>query len=217
MSKYTYQMDLLLQNIFRRSEKNICKCDPANWIKKMTNVVGGTEHQHAHSDQGRPHQFKDEDIFPFVATHGFGKFAFQLWLLPNAGADIKYGFLKTFKPTSLVLMRGDFVHAGGISKEPRCHMEFYPKPEAGKVHNHTHHYWLEDMRSAADNRKYATSFLWQGSHFPFAYPFVTYKPNAKGQIRTVISYPPEVTSTILAGPQSYVQKDLMEQLASQRF
>ena len=112
MEKYQYQMNLLLQHIFRNDEEDLKK--PDNWITSMQNLVGGKEYQHAHADQGRPQSFRDQHIFPFVAQHGFGRYAFQLWLLPNATNYIKYVFLKTFSARALVLMRGDFVHAGGV-------------------------------------------------------------------------------------------------------
>ncbi len=88
----------------------------------MQNLVSGKEYQHAHADQGRPQSFRDQTIYPFVAQHEFGKYPFQLWLLPNATNDIEYGYLKTFNARALVLLRGDFVHAGGVSTDPRCHM-----------------------------------------------------------------------------------------------
>jgi hypothetical protein len=42
-----------------------------------------------------------------------------------------HGFLHKFSPESLILMRGAFLHAGGVNGDPRCHMMFYPQPEAG--------------------------------------------------------------------------------------
>jgi hypothetical protein len=195
MKKYKGQMDLLIRNIFR--DDDVSKKNPQNWKMHMTNIVGGNEYQHAHSDQGRPLEFRDQDTFPFVAQHGFGKFPFQLWLLPNCYNDIKYGFRHTFKPTSLLLMRGDFVHAGGISQEPRCHMSFYPLPGAGMVHDHFHHYWLENPNVEEEGRKFVTSFLWQGYHFPFAYPYASYTKNSQGRFRTMLAYPPDVTESLL--------------------
>ena len=215
MSKYKYQMDVLLQSMFKMAHPG--KRDPKNWVRKMTNLAGGTEYQHAHSDQGRPLSFRDEKTFPFVATHGFGKYPFQLWLLPNAATDMKYGFLHTFNPSDLLIMRGDFVHSGGILKDPRCHMEFYPLPEAGLVHGHTHHYWLQDKNTRNVTRKWATSFLWQGPHFPFAYPLASFTKNSKQQVRTMISYPPEVTQHILAGTSSDAGQDTWRKISTQRF
>jgi hypothetical protein len=100
---------------------------------------------------------------------------FQLWLLPM---NAKHGILHTFNSHTLVLMRGDFVHAGGVSKMPRCHMQFFPKPNAGFVHGHAHHFWLDpefrcDIEHIPeDDNDLEASFLWQGPHFPFAYPVV---------------------------------------------
>ena len=51
MKQYEYQMELLLENIFpKKLAKN--KGDPANWMFKMTNIVGGLHYQHPHADQG---------------------------------------------------------------------------------------------------------------------------------------------------------------------
>jgi hypothetical protein len=216
MSAYQYQMDLLLQNIFKNGDYE--KKSPVNWKTKMQNIVGGTEHQHPHADLGRPHEYRDQDTFPFTATHGFGMHTYQLWLLPNAHADIKYGFLNTFSATSLLLLRGDFVHAGGISKEPRCHMEFFPLPTAGMVHGHEHHYWLEDNLSENEiGRTFETSFLWQGPQFPFAYPLASYKPNSMGRMRTVLSYPPYLTQQIVEQQKTQEGESLCKQAADQRF
>jgi hypothetical protein len=51
MKKYHYQMDLLLKSMFPNGKQNH-KADPANWMCKMTNLVGGLEYQHPHADQG---------------------------------------------------------------------------------------------------------------------------------------------------------------------
>ncbi len=50
MVKYEYQMNLILDHIFEKKEK-APKTNPSNWIRKMTNLVGGTLYQHAHADQ----------------------------------------------------------------------------------------------------------------------------------------------------------------------
>jgi hypothetical protein len=216
MASYQYQMDLILQNIFKNDDYD--KKSPSNWLTRMQNVVGGTEHQHAHADLGRPHEYRDQDTFPFTAMHGFGVNSYQLWVLPNANADIKYGFLNTFSATSLLLMRGDFVHAGGVSKEPRCHMEFFPLPAAGLVHGHEHHYWLERSHTEMEvGRTFETSFLWQGPHFPFAYPLASYKSNSMGRMRTVLSYPPDLTMHILSEQKTQVGEQMCRHAADQRF
>jgi hypothetical protein len=134
MLEYKDQMGKLLDNIF--PENDIQKRKPKNWLTKMQNLVGGNSYQHQHSDQGRPLEYKEEKTFSFVATHGFGIYEFELWLLPQASGQHKHGFLHRFKPQALILMRGDFVHAGGASLDPRCHMVFYPLPAAGLVFNY---------------------------------------------------------------------------------
>ena len=216
MASYQYQMDLILQNIFKNDDYD--KKSPSNWLTRMQNVVGGTEHQHAHADLGRPHEYRDQDTFPFTAMHGFGVNSYQMWVLPNANADIKYGFLNTFSATSLLLMRGDFVHAGGVAKEPRCHMEFFPLPAAGLVHGHEYHYWLERSHTEREvGRTFETSFLWQGPHFPFAYPLASYKSNSMGRMRTVLSYPPDLTMHILSEHKTQVGVQMCTHAADLRF
>ncbi len=123
MEEYHFQMDLLIEHMFPANE--FSKKPPSSWLKKMTNLVGGTEYQHAHSDQERANAFSQKTTYPFVAMHGFGVNSFEMWLLPQ---NLKHGFLHKFKPRSLLLMRGDFVHAGGTSKLPRCHMDFSRYP-----------------------------------------------------------------------------------------
>ena len=49
MQKYDYQMRRILENIFEKKEKPHKK-NASNWIRKMTNLVGGTLYQHAHAD-----------------------------------------------------------------------------------------------------------------------------------------------------------------------
>ena len=206
MEEYHPQMDLLLESIFK--DEDYQKRKPNNWLKRMQNVIGGNTYQHAHADQGRHMEYKEQKTFPFVAIHGFGQFAFQLWMLPSSGGKNKHGFLHTFSPTSLVLMRGDFIHAGGVSQAPRCHMEFYPKQKAGLVNGHAYHYWLEeDFDCTIDEPKphgqhgkvpSEPLFLWHGVTFPFAYPLAHYEPNKNGQMRTVLTYPPQITADLVS-------------------
>jgi hypothetical protein len=142
MQKYHYQMKEILLHIFDANESPRRK-DPENWMCKMTNLVGGNEYQHAHADQGWGNDFEGEDTFPFVASHGFGMYPGEMWLLPKGKhGKNDYGFLHTIPPTALLLMRGDFIHAGGASWLPRCHMKFYPTANAGNVKGHSHYYWL---------------------------------------------------------------------------
>ena len=220
MEEYHFQMDLLIEHMFPANQYS--KKQPSAWLKKMTNLVGGTEYQHAHSDQGRANAFSQETTFPFVAMHGFGVNSFEMWLLPQ---NMKHGFLHKFKHSSLLLMRGDFVHAGGTSKLPRCHMEFFPLPAAGLVHDHAHHYWLEpdfkcdiDERSGDENdTRPETVFLVQGTIFPFAYPLASYEKNNKGRIRTVLTYPPDVTKLLLTIYKSTERDEIYEKISKQRF
>jgi hypothetical protein len=220
MEAYYYQMDLIIENIFPSNEYS--KKLPSSWLKKMTNLVGGTEYQHAHADQGRPESYSQESTFPFVAMHGFGVNSYEMWLLPT---NMKHGFLNKFKPTSLLLMRGDFVHAGGTSKLPRCHMEFFPLQAAGLVHDHTHHYWLEpdfkcdiNERSGDENdTRPETTFLVQGTHFPFAYPLASYEKNNKGRMRTVLTYPPHVSKHLMSSYRGEERDAVYDKISKQRF
>ena len=229
MEEYQIQMDLLLQHIFR--EGDFKKSKPENWITKMQNIVGGNTYQHAHSDCGRFHEYKEESTFPFVATHGFGMFPFELWLLPTAkGGKAKHGFLHRFTKTSILFMRGDFVHAGGVLTDPRCHMSFFPRPKAGLVHNHKHHYWLQpefarnidnpprDTNATNDDKDTTeTTFLWQSLTFPFAYPVRTFVKNKRGHLRTLLTYPPHVTSDIVSTQKTPQREITWLTVNAQRF
>jgi hypothetical protein len=225
MQEYHYQMDVLLVKMF--PEKEYQKCNPKNWMKKMQNLVGGNTYQHPHADQGHPFKYKDEKTFPFIATHGFGQYQFELWLLPNTGGQHKHGFLHRFSPESLVLMRGDFVHAGGVATDPRCHMAFPPKPGAGLVFNHEHHYWLEkkfdcsiDALPTPDDNELPhidASFLWQGGTFLFAYPLAHYEENAHGYMRTILTYPPEVTADLISTNKTSQREFTQRSMTAQRF
>jgi hypothetical protein len=218
MEEYYDQMDIIIKKMFKDSEYH--KNKPDNWLKKMQNLMGGHEYQHAHADQARPHSYRDEKTFPFVVTHGFGMNEFQLWLLPM---NAKHGILHTFNMDALVLMRGDFVHAGGICKLPRCHMEFFPKPNAGFVQGHQHHFWLDPdykcdiaLKNEEDNEVEA-SFLWQGPHFPFAYPVASYAPNSMGKMRTVLNYPADVTELLVSVEKTIERAAVWRKITAQHF
>ena len=224
MLAYQSQMELILENIFREDE--IHKSNPRNWLTTMQNIVGGNTFQHAHADQGRYQEYKEETTFPFVATHGFGFYPFQLWLLPaSKGGKGKHGFLHTFSKTSMLFMRGDFVHAGGVLQDPRCHMEFYPKPKAGLVHNHEHHYWLEEEFAShinnppnvAQEEYIKASFLWQGLSFPFAYPSCKLVKNSRGHFRSVLTYPPDLTMDLLSQRKTPQRQMAWSTINCQRF
>jgi hypothetical protein len=220
MQEYHYQMDLLLQSMF--PEREFQKRNPKNWMKKMQNLVGGNTYQHPHSDQGHPFEYKDEKTFPFI-----GQYPFELWLLPASGGQHKHGFLHHFGPEALILMRGDFVHAGGVAQDPRCHMAFYPKPGAGLVFNNEHHYWLEKKFDCSIDTlpppkgialpHIDASFLWQRLTFPFAYPLAHYEDNAHGYIRTVLTYPPQVTTDLISTTKTTQREGTFQSVTAQRF
>jgi hypothetical protein len=90
----------------------------ANWKLNWNTLVGGINYQHPHTDTGRTGTYQNLDVFPFVALHGFGLDLFSLWLLPEP-FELRYGFLHTFESHQMLLMRGDFVHAGVPSNIPR--------------------------------------------------------------------------------------------------
>jgi uncharacterized protein Usg len=197
-------MELLLQNMFSKYDK-ACKKNPQNWMYKMTNIVGGLEYQHAHADQGWGMDFEGEKTFPFVATHGFGEHPFSMWLLPrgNRGKN-DYGFLHSLPRTALLLMRGDFIHAGGVSWLPRCHMKFYPRVDAGLVRKHPHHYWLKSSfqcdidEPVAPDSQDERSYLWQHYHFPFAFPSFQHVYNTTTkEVEEIIHYYPEITHGLM--------------------
>ena len=204
MKQYDYQMELLLQNIFPPKMTN--KRNPSNWMFKMTNVVGGLEYQHPHADQGWGMEYDGEPTFPFVATHGFGRYSFEMWLLAKGTRGKNdYGFLHTMKATSLLLMRGDFIHAGGISWRPRCHMKFYPRMGAGLVKGQADQYWLRpqfqcdiDEEKCKDSQE-EKSFLWQHFLHPFAYPKVvpTFNKVTK-QLEDIVKYVPSITHGLMS-------------------
>ena len=150
----------------------------ANWKMGFTSIVNGTGYQHPHADCGRPDSLKGLKMFPFVTIHGFGLDRFSMWLLPDPFSNSnKYGFLHTFEASQMLLMRGDFVHAGVPSTVPRGHMKFFPSETAG---------WKR--QSAYWNRKgwEDATFLWQGTYPPFGYP-CTSSPDLHGT--HVITYP----------------------------
>ncbi len=95
-----------------------------NWKAQQTILKGGTNIQHPHSDNAIACSYEKMDVFPFVCIHGFGVEEFTLWLLPNPLTRY-YGFEHRFKAKNMLLMRGDFVHAGRPGRNPRAHMEFF--------------------------------------------------------------------------------------------
>ena len=157
----------------------------ANWKMGATSIVNGFGYQHPHADAGRPDSYRGMKIFPFVTIHGFGVDPFTMWLLPDPFSNTnKYGFLHTFRADQILLMRGDFVHAGVPSTVPRGHMKFFPSAEAGW--NQENSFW---------HRKgwEAVTFLWQGSHPPFGYPHIG-TPDLSG--KQVVHYPVSYTKML---------------------
>ena len=164
----------------------------SNWKAVQTILVGGTNIQHPHCDNGMVNSYNNADVFPFVCVHGFGVDEFKLWLLPNPLAR-SYGFEHTFGPKQMLLMRGDFVHAGGPGRNPRGHLEFFPRETAGW--NRKRSWW--NLKGG----KMAPTFLWQKPTFPFGFPNVT-EPDVNGDI--VMTYPPSLTK-LLKTPMSQKQ------------
>jgi hypothetical protein len=204
MAKYEYQMNLILEHVFEKKEK-ACKKNPSNWIRKMTNLVGGTLYQHAHADQAWPWELEGERTFPFVASHGFGQHEMEFWLLPkSARGKSEYGFLHTLPKTAMLFMRGDFVHAGGTKWHPRCHMKFYPLREAGLVASSDQNYWQlpnfkKDISQETKKSSVEQVFLWQHCTFPFGYPHSQRSFDPKeGNLVEVLTYPPDVTRQVLS-------------------
>ena len=126
-------MDDIVQGMFGTMQKrdgSTPAADPINWFSRQTIVAGGINHQHQHCDTAKTGAYTYEELFPFVAIHGFGENTFDIWLLPQQRKR-EYGSLYRFPKTSVLFMRGDFVHAGGCSQPSRAHLEFYPYHEAG--------------------------------------------------------------------------------------
>ncbi len=173
----------------------------------MNNLVGGDLYQHAHADQAWPFELEGERTFPFVATHAFGVDPFEMWLLPkSARVKQEYGILHQMPGTALLLLRGDFVHAGGALWSPRCHMKFYPRVEAGLVKNKCEdNYWLLPNfkpNLAPDTSKQSTEhvFLWQHYNFLFAFPHTARTFNVlHGVVDDLVTFPPELTKRLLNG------------------
>ena len=210
MARYAYQQRLILENIFDKKDKGHLK-NPANWICKMTNIVGGELYQHPHADQAWPFEYEGEKTFPFVASHGFGIHPHQMWLLTKSvRGKNEYGVLHTLPPSALLLMRGDFVHAGGAMWYPRCHMKFYPRVNAGRVKGYDDNYWLlpnfkKDITEETRVSEVETVFLWQHFNFPFGFPDTKRRLNVERQcIEEVITYPPEVTHRLLGRRSKHV-------------
>jgi hypothetical protein len=96
-------------------------------------------------------------------------------------------------------MRGDFLHAGGAMWHLRCHMKFYPRPEAGLVHKRDDNYWLlpkfrENILQDTNDKNVENVFLWQHYNFPFGFPIIERTWNQKlACVEEVVTFPPEFT------------------------
>ena len=164
----------------------------SNWKGVQTILQGGTNIQHPHCDNAIVNSYNNLDVFPFVCVHAFGVSEFKMWLLPNP-LQRHYGFEHTFEPKNMLLMRGDFVHAGGPGRFPRAHMEFFPRETAGWTRKRS--FW-----NIRGNKVHPT-FLWQKPTYPFGFPSVT-EPDAEGDV--TITYPPNLTR-LLRTPMSKKQ------------
>jgi hypothetical protein len=85
------------------------------------------------------------------------------------------------------------------------------------VHDHFHHYWLEEPKVEEVGRKWITSFLWQGYHSPFAYPYASYTKNSLGRFRTMLAYPPDVTESLLVLQREGDDDATWRTISAQRF
>ncbi len=155
----------------------------ANWKATHTVLTGGTNHQHAHCDNAIVNTYANLDVFPFVCIHGFGVSEFGMWLHPSPLAR-QYGCYHTFAANNMLIMRGDFVHAGGPgSANTRGHLDFFPREAAGWTRKRS--FW--NMKNV---NKIHPTFPWQQPTYPFAYPYAN-DPTMDGD--TVITYPPSLT------------------------
>ena len=178
-----------------------------NWKATHTVLTGGTNHQHAHCDNATVNTYANLDVFPFVCIHGFGVSEFGLWLHPSPLAR-QYGFYHTFAAKNMLIMRGDFVHAGGPgSTNTRAHLEFFPREGAGWTRKRS--FW-----NMKNTNKIQPTFLWQQPTYPFAYPYAA-DPTMDGDV--VITYPPSLTKILLT-PYSAKQckKDNMQYVPETR-
>ena len=163
-----------------------------NWKARQQLLKGGVNHQHPHCDNAIVNTYANLDVFPFVCIHGFGMDEFSVWLLPNP-LQRHYGFLHKFEAKNMLIMRGDFVHAGAPGTTPRAHLEIFPRESAGWSRKRS--FW--NLKS----NKIHPTFLWQKPTYPFAYPNAS-EPNDDGDV--VITYPPLMTR-ILPLPLSQKQ------------
>ena len=155
-----------------------------NWKARQTILKGGANHQHPHCDNAIVNTYANLDVFPFVCIHGFGVEEFSLWLLPNP-LQRHYGFEHKFAAKNMLLMRGDFVHAGCPGSNPRAHLEFFPREAADWARQKS--FW--NLKA----QKIHPTFLWQTPTYPFGYPNAT-DPDQNGDV--TITYPPRLTRSL---------------------
>ena len=191
--QYKGQADDIITGMFpakgKRNKPNPA-ADPRNWVAEHNVVVGGVDHQHPHCDQGKAGSYQNDDIFPFVAVHGFGVNEFQMWLLPQK-LKREYGFLYNFPKNAILFMRGDFIHAGACLQPARGHIHFFPHTAAGWDDDNP--YWSKARFDAWI--KDPPSYITQDLRFaPFAYPKFS-KRNAVGN--QVITYPASLTADLI--------------------
>jgi hypothetical protein len=191
--QYKGQADDIITGMFpvkgKRNKVNPA-ADPRNWVCEQNIVVGGQDHQHPHCDQGKAGSYQNENVFPFVAVHGFGVNEFQMWLLPQK-LKREYGFLYNFPKNAILFMRGDFIHAGACLQSARGHIHFFPDTAAGWDDDNP--YWSKSRFEAwiKDPPSYLTQDL---RTTPFAYPTFS-KRNAVGN--QVITYPAYLTADLI--------------------
>jgi hypothetical protein len=184
--QYIGQMTDIIQGMFAEEfdgQGRKSAANPDNWEFKQSVVWGGIEHQHQHCDQGQAGSFHYEQIFPFVCIHGFGVHEFNMWLLP-AKLKREYGFPYRFPPKSMLFMRGDMVHAGGVSQPARAHLEFFPKAAAGWTKT-KYPYWATTKQFEEWVKKKNTFLVPDLHTFPFAFPNIREEPNGS----LIVSYP----------------------------
>jgi hypothetical protein len=179
----------LFQNHTKKNGTNPT-ADPRNWTIAHNVVVGGQDHQHPHCDLGKVGSFAVEEVFPFVAVHGFGVNEFQMWLLPMKKKR-DYGFLYQFPKTAVLFIRGDFSHAGACMQEARGHSVFFPQAEAGWDEEYPYWHpsciepWLKDpaIFLSPDYRSP-----------PFGWPQLSKRTPSGDQI---VTYPADLTHDLL--------------------
>ena len=156
----------------------------SNWIAEQTIEQGGSKIQHPHCATAVVNSYANLDVFPFVCMHAFGLEEFTLWLFSTPLAR-SYGFEHTFGPKNMLLMRGDFLYAGGPGCNARAHLKFFPRETAGWTRKCS--FWN------LPGNTIQPIFLWQNPTYPFGFPMAS-EPNPNGDIE--ITYPPSTTTLL---------------------